>query len=78
MLTGRHIVTSSERDMPQEVFNVHGPSSEFPTSRCSHRWLKTLTFIGDAPLVIHNAMFDIGFINAELDRMSRAAIPATG
>jgi DNA polymerase-3 subunit epsilon len=34
-----------------------------------------LTFIGDAPLIIHNASFDIGFINMELERVKRAAIP---
>jgi DNA polymerase-3 subunit epsilon len=33
-----------------------------------------LAFIGDAPLIIHNASFDIGFINAELSRIARAAV----
>jgi DNA polymerase-3 subunit epsilon len=66
--------------MPQEAFNVHGLSSEFLSDKPLFASVVEdfLTFIGDAPLVIHNAMFDIGFINAELDRASRAAFPATG
>src|SRR5882762_346209 len=62
MPTGQtfHRHLNPERDMPAEAFAVHGLSSEF---------------IADAPLVIHNASFDIGFINAELDRIKRPAIP---
>ena len=45
------------------------------TSRCSRRWSTTLlAFLGDAPLVIHNAAFDIGFLNAELERLGRPLI----
>jgi len=71
----RHI--NPQRDMPAEAFAVHGLSSEFlATKPLFHEVVEEfLTFIGDAPLVIHNASFDIGFINAELDRIKRAAIP---
>ena len=50
--------------------------SSSPTKPLFHEVVdEFLEFIGDAPLVIHNASFDIGFINAELDRIKRAAIP---
>src|ERR1700736_3590867 len=70
----RHI--NPERDMPAEAFNVHGLSSEFLADKplFAHVVEEFLEFIGDAPLVIHNASFDIGFINAELDRIKRPAI----
>ena len=66
-----------ERDMPAEAFAVHGLSTEFLASKplFSEVVEEFLAFIGDAPLVIHNASFDISFINAELDRIKRAAIP---
>src|ERR1700750_1756479 len=67
----RHI--NPERDMPAEAFAVHGLSSEFLASKplFAHVAEEFLEFIADAPLVIHNASFDIGFINAELDRIKR-------
>jgi DNA polymerase-3 subunit epsilon len=63
--------------MPQEAFAVHGLSTEFLADKPLFAAVvdEFLAFIGDAPLVIHNASFDIGFINAELDRVSRPAIP---
>jgi len=78
MPTGQtfHRYINPERDMPQEAFAVHGLSSEFLADKplFTHIVDEFLEFIGDAPLVIHNASFDISFINAELDRLKRAAI----
>ena len=78
MPTGQsfHRYFNPERDMPAEAFAVHGLSSEFLCSKplFGEEVDEFLAFIGDAPLVIHNASFDIGFINAELDRIKRPAI----
>src|ERR1700752_3144562 len=70
----RHI--NPERDMPAEPFAVHGLSGEFLADKplFAHVVEEFLEFIADAPLVIHNASFDIAFINAELDRIKRPAI----
>jgi DNA polymerase III subunit epsilon len=70
----RHI--NPERDMPAEAFAVHGLSSEFLAGKPLFIQVvdEFLEFIGEAPLVIHNASFDIGFINAELDRIKRPLI----
>jgi len=78
MPTGQtyHCHINPERDMPAEAFAVHGLSTEFlATKPLFHEVVEEfLQFIGDAPLVIHNASFDISFINAELDRIKRPAI----
>jgi len=78
MPTGQtyHCYINPERDMPAEAFNVHGLSAEFLSTKPLFTEVvdEFLAFIGDAPLVIHNASFDIGFINAELDRIKRPAI----
>src|SRR5216110_2818 len=70
----RHI--NPERDMPAEAFAVHGLSTQFLASKPLFAEVvdEFLDFIADAPLVIHNASFDISFINAELDRIKRPAI----
>ena len=70
----RHL--NPEREMPAEAFAVHGLSSEFLADKplFAHVVEELLEFIGDAPLVIHNASFDISFINAELDRIKRPPI----
>jgi DNA polymerase-3 subunit epsilon len=63
--------------MPAEAFAVHGLSAEFLSDKPFFAGVveEFLAFLGDAPLVIHNAGFDIGFINAELDRCGKVAIP---
>ncbi len=70
----RHI--NPEREMPAEAFAVHGLSTAFLADKplFLHVVEEFLEFIADAPLVIHNASFDIAFINAELERISRPAI----
>jgi DNA polymerase-3 subunit epsilon len=79
MPTGQvfHRYINPQRDMPAEAFAVHGLSTEFLADKpLFHEVVEEfLEFIGDAPLVIHNASFDIAFINAELDRVKRVAIP---
>ena len=70
----RHI--NPERQMSAEAFAVHGLSTEFLADKPLFAEVvdEFLDFIGEAPLVIHNASFDIGFINAELDRLKRPPI----
>src|SRR5437763_16207461 len=70
----RHL--NPERDMPAEAFAVHGLSTEFLADKplFAHVVEDFLEFIADAPLVMHNASFDIAFINAELDRIKRPPI----
>jgi DNA polymerase III subunit epsilon len=79
MPTGQsyHRYINPERDMPQEAFAVHGLSTEFLADKPLFAGIvdEFLAFIGNSPLVIHNASFDISFINAELERLKRPAIP---
>ena len=78
MPTGQtfHRYINPQRDMPLEAFNVHGLSAEFLSDKPLFADIVDdfMDFIGDAPLVIHNASFDVGFLNAELDRASRTLI----
>jgi len=72
--TGRswHCHLNPERDMPSQAYEVHGLSSDFlrDKPRFAERADDFLTFLEDAILVMHNANFDFGFLNAELDRLS--------
>jgi DNA polymerase-3 subunit epsilon len=71
-----HAYVNPERDMPAEAFAVHGLSNEFlkDKPRFAEVAEEFLVFIGESPLVIHNAGFDHGFLNAELKRVERALI----
>jgi DNA polymerase-3 subunit epsilon len=72
-----HAYLNPDRDMPAEAFAIHGLSIEFLKThkRFADVVDDFLAFIGDeAPLVIHNASFDHGFLCAELKRHNRALI----
>jgi len=63
--------------MPAAAEAVHGLSDKFLSDKPVFKDVADdfLTFIGDAALVIHNASFDMGFINAELARLKRDPVP---
>jgi DNA polymerase-3 subunit epsilon len=73
--TGRvwHCHLNPEREMPYQAFEVHGLSSEFLSDKPRFAELADdmLAFLEGARIVMHNATFDFGFLNAELDRVSR-------
>jgi len=71
-----HVYLNPERNMPAEAFAIHGLSDEFLKDKPRFAAVadEFIGFLGDAPLVIHNAGFDIGFLNAELERAGRPLI----
>lgn len=77
--TGRtyHQYINPERSMPQEAFDVHGLGDAFLRDKPVFAEIAEdfLAFVGDARLVIHNASFDMGFLNMELGRLGRPALP---
>ena len=79
MATGKffHTYLDPERDMPDGAQKIHGLSAEFLSGKpkFADKADEFLDFIGEDPLVIHNANFDMGFINAELARIGRPALP---
>jgi DNA polymerase III subunit epsilon len=72
-----HVYLNPERDMPKEAEAVHGLSSAFLKDKPLFKTVAVefLAFVGEANLIIHNASFDIGFINAELGSLGLTAIP---
>lgn len=76
-----HVYINPQRAMPEEAFRVHGLSDEFLADKPLFTAVAEdfRAFIGDATLVIHNAPFDMGFLNAEMEwaglpRLSNAVI----
>ena len=71
-----HCYFNPERDMPEPAFKVHGLSVDFLKDKplFLHKVEELIEFLGDAPLIAHNAMFDLGFLNAELERAKKVAI----
>lgn len=71
-----HAYFNPERGVPAEAFAVHGLSDEFLKDKqfFAEAADDLIAFLGDAPLVIHNAAFDLGFINAELEHTGRPPI----
>ncbi|MGB1181473.1 MAG: DNA polymerase III subunit epsilon, partial [Candidatus Puniceispirillaceae bacterium] len=77
-LTGErlHLYINPEREIDEGAVAIHGITSEFLTDKPLFQDIAAqfLEFIGDDMLVIHNAPFDVGFLNAELARMAKAAL----
>lgn len=72
-----HIYLNPQRDMPEEAFRVHGLSAEFLADKplFAQKVDEFLAFIGEDRLVIHNAEFDMKFINHELQMVGRPKVP---
>lgn len=72
-----HQYVNPQRDMPESAFAVHGISSEFLANKPLFAAIGQafLDFVGDAKLVIHNASFDMKFLNAELGWAELTKLP---
>jgi DNA polymerase III subunit epsilon len=78
MPTGRafHVLLDPERDVPEESTRVHGFTAEMLRGkpRFAEEADAFVAFLGDAPVIAHNAAFDFGFLDAELARAGRARL----
>jgi DNA polymerase III subunit epsilon len=71
-----HCYFNPERDMPAQALAIHGLTGEFLKDKplFAHKVDELIAFLGEAQLVAHNAMFDHGFLNAELERAGRGGV----
>lgn len=71
-----HVYVNPERDMPPEAEAVHGLSRDFLSDKPLFAEVADdlIAFIGDAKLIIHNAGFDLAFLNAEFERCKRTIL----
>lgn len=78
--TGRnfHEYINPERDMPEQAQAIHGLSEEFLSGKPVFAEISDAfdEFIGDSVLIIHNAEFDLGFLNAERERLGLGPLSA--
>jgi DNA polymerase-3 subunit epsilon len=78
VITGNkfHFYLNPERDMPTEAYRIHGLSGEFLKTKPLFIEIvdEFLEFIGNSRLVIHNAPFDIKFLNHELSRVGKPSL----
>ncbi len=78
VMTGNvyHAYFNPERPMPSAAENVHGLSDKFLADKpfFSQKAEELIAFLGDSPLVAHNASFDFGFLNNELQKCGRPGI----
>ena len=72
-----HEYIDPEREMPKEAFEVHGLGDDFLRGKPKFAQIaqRFLDFIGDAKLIIHNAAFDMKFLNAELQWVGLPTVP---
>lgn len=72
-----HTYLNPKRDIAAEAFNVHGISVEFLSDKPLFGDIAVAfsDFIADTQLVIHNAAFDLGFLNSEFDRIGFGKLP---
>ena len=74
-----HLYINPERSMPEDAFRVHGLSDEFLKDKPLFAEIaeQLILFLGESPLIIHNASFDMRFLNFELEKAGYPALPAS-
>lgn len=74
-----HVYINPERDMPEEAFKVHGLSDEFLRDKPLFEAVgqSFLDYVNGDELIIHNAAFDVGFLDFELERMGLPPVSKT-
>ena len=76
-LTGnnRHFYLNPERDSHEDALKVHGISNEFLRDKPKFAAVadELMAFLADAEIIIHNAAFDVAFLNRELELLGRSA-----
>ena len=71
-----HKLINPQRDVPEEAFKIHGFSGEFLKDKDTFDQIadELLSFINGKKIIIHNANFDLGFLNGELSRIKKEKI----